>query len=360
MSATSAEGAERAIALLTEMVRIPSLSGSEEPLARWLVQEMRALGYDAERDEAGNAVGHLGSGPRHIVLLGHLDTVPGVVPVRREGALLFGRGSVDAKGPLAAMVMAVAGLGPQPGTRITVAGAVEEEAASSRGARHVAGLFAPDYAIIGEPSGWDRVTLGYKGRLLIDYCLVRPMAHTAGKAHAAVEEAVSVWLRVAAEAGGYNAARVSPFGRVDASLRALNTSSDGLEDRVTMTIGLRLPLDFEPDALLERLAGWAGDATVTTRGHESAYLADRRNALTSAFLAAIRAEGSRATFVTKTGTSDMNVLGPLWKCPIIAYGPGDSAWDHTPDEHIDLDEYLRGIAVLRGALARLAAAGSRA
>ncbi len=51
-------------------------------------------------------------------------------------------------------------------------------------------------------------------------------------------------------------------------------------------------------------------------------------------------------FLYKTGTADMNVVGPRWNCPILAYGPGDSALDHTPDEHIDLDEYLQAIDVL--------------
>jgi [amino group carrier protein]-lysine/ornithine hydrolase len=42
----------------------------------------------------------------------------------------------------------------------------------------------------------------------------------------------------------------------------------------------------------------------------------------------------------------MNVLAPHWCCPVVAYGPGDSALDHTPHEHISLQEYLRAIDVL--------------
>jgi len=55
----------------------------------------------------------------------------------------------------------------------------------------------------------------------------------------------------------------------------------------------------------------------------------------------------------KTGTSDMNIAAPAWGCPILAYGPGDSALDHTPDEHIDLDEYLRAVRVLTGVIEAL-------
>jgi hypothetical protein len=43
-------------------------------------------------------------------------------------------------------------------------------------------------------------------------------------------------------------------------------------------------------------------------------------------------------------------VAPAWGCPALAYGPGDAALDHTPDEHIVLAEYLRGIAVLEQTL----------
>jgi len=59
----------------------------------------------------------------------------------------------------------------------------------------------------------------------------------------------------------------------------------------------------------------------------------------------------------KTGTSDMNVVGPVWHCPIVAYGPGDSNLDHTPHEHILIEEYGRAIAVLTRVLVALGSAG---
>jgi LysW-gamma-L-lysine carboxypeptidase len=60
-------------------------------------------------------------------------------------------------------------------------------------------------------------------------------------------------------------------------------------------------------------------------------------------------------FVVKTGTSDMNVVAPVWQCPIVAYGPGDSALDHTPHERLDLDEYWTAVQVLEATLRQLAA-----
>jgi LysW-gamma-L-lysine carboxypeptidase len=84
------------------------------------------------------------------------------------------------------------------------------------------------------------------------------------------------------------------------------------------------------------------------RGREEPWRADRQNVLVRSFLAAIRGgEGQpQPSFVLKTGTSDMNVVGPIWRCPIVAYGPGDSALDHTPHEHLSLDEYWRAVQVV--------------
>ena len=183
--------------LLRGLVAVPSLSRQESAATTWLVAQMQAFGYErAFVDAAGNAVGEIGpeDAPSTIVLLGHIDTVPGNIPVRVEetaaGAVLYGRGSVDAKGPLATFAVAVARLGADWAQnnkiRIVVVGVVEEEAASSKGARFIRDRFdgvqapLPRACIIGEPSSWQRVTLGYKGRILIEIDASQPMAHTAG------------------------------------------------------------------------------------------------------------------------------------------------------------------------------------
>jgi LysW-gamma-L-lysine carboxypeptidase len=345
---------EQAIDLLTQMVRLYSPSKQEQAVAQLILQTMARWGYRAEIDPSDNAVGHLGEGGRQIVLLGHMDTVPGEIPVRREGDLLYGRGTVDAKGPLAAFVVAAVRAGELAGLKVTVVGAVEEECASSKGAHYIAERLRPDYAVIGEPSAWNRITLGYKGRLLVDYVLERPMSHTAGQARGVCEEAVDYWLRLRAWAEAHNCEKRSRFDMLDPSLRSISSTSDGLRERVEMHLGLRLPLGLDVPRLLEELEGWRGAAEVRTHAREEPFRAEKSNPLTSAFLGAIRTEGGKAVFLTKTGTSDMNVLGPRWRCPIVAYGPGDSALDHTPEEHIDLGEYLAAIRVLTGMLRRLA------
>jgi LysW-gamma-L-lysine carboxypeptidase len=349
----------QAIALIEALVRLYSPSGAEQAVAQCLVDAMAALGYAAQIDAAGNAVGVIGQGTRQIVLLGHMDTAPGIVPVRREGELLYGRGSVDAKGPLAAFVIAgarAARLGGLANLRVTVIGAVEEEAATSKGAYYVVEQYdRPDYTVIGEPSGWNRITLGYKGRLLIDYTLDRPMAHTAGQERGACEEALDFWLALREWAARYNQGKAARFETLDPSLRGICSDSDGLTESVHLHMGLRLPLELDVAELQQVLEVWRGAAQVRTYAYEQPFRADKSNPLTSAFLAAIRAEGGKAALVNKTGTSDMNVVGPRWGGPIVAYGPGDSALDHTPQEHLAFGEYLQAIAVLTRVLQRLGA-----
>ena len=391
--------------LLTQLVEIQSFSGEELEASLYLVGAMRALGYDrCEVDAVGNAVGEMGAADagRTVVLLGHIDTVYGNIPVRVEenetGPVLYGRGSVDAKGSLATFTSAVARLGSDwahaNDIRFVVVGAVEEEAATSKGARFIRDRFdgqgepTPDFCIIGEPSGVTRITRGYKGRLLLEMEAAQPMAHPAGPNPGVGTTAVDLWNRINAHAENYNRERASTFDQFLPSLREMRAWTDkSMQDRVWIKIGIRLPLGFRPDEFVADLWLWAkervdscsplpcppfveGKDAAAQRfqfggeelciefcfhGHEPAWRSARNSPLMRSFLAAIREQTSeRPRFVSKSGTSDMNVVGPAWQCPIAAYGPGDSRLDHTPTEHVRLDEYWQAILILESALRRLA------
>ena len=84
-----------------------------------------------------------------------------------------------------------------------------------------------------------------------------------------------------------------------------------------------------------------------------AFLASKNTPLVRAFLQSIRSQGEQPGFVVKTGTSDMNIVAPAWQCQILAYGPGNSNLDHTPDEHLNLHEYDRAVAVIKQSILNL-------
>lgn len=337
---------------LRELLSIPSLSGAEGKASRYLAHWMGEHGYTARVDGAGNAIGERGHGGKQIVLLGHIDTFPGSVPVRVEGRELYGRGSVDAKGPLATFAVAAAAVDLPPDTRLIVIGATDEES-GSRGARHILNRYRPILCIIGEPSRWDRITLGYKGHLAMEWSWRGPLAHSAGPTPSPAEVAVDTWRSVQDLAEALNAGRSGSFARLEPTLTQLNTGRDGAEGWARMDIDLRLPPDMDTEEVESSLRELIHGELMRFRGHEQAVVAEKSNPLTRAILAAVRAEGGTPRFVHKSGTSDMNVVAGEWACPIVAYGPGDSSLDHTPHEHINLDGYLRAVRVLRMALQTL-------
>jgi len=349
-----------AVEFLRQLVAIPSLSGEESAAASYLVATMKRLGFQgAFVDDAGNAVGSKGcpdsSGniSRHVMLLGHMDTVKGEIEVRVEDGLLYGRGSVDAKGPLAAFVTALAQASIRPGTKITVVGAVEEESSTSRGARFVAEQYRPDLCIIGEPSGWDGITIGYKGIVQISFVLERPMGHASGLQSAVPEMAIQFWNQLTQFCDAYNRGRGKLFDQLIPAIRDFNFHCDGLHDRVRLHASVRLPPGFNIREFEKLVGEFDSAAEIKTYGFEEAFCSERRNELTTALNIAIRRYGGQPHFKVKTGTCDMNVVGPVWKCPIVAYGPGDSSLDHTPNEHIRLREYKDAICVLKDVLSRI-------
>ena len=333
------------LTLLQEMLEIYSPSGNEGDISAYLVTQMRALGFQAYQDPVGNAIGVLGDGEKEIVLLGHMDTVEGFIPIHLEDGRLYGRGAVDAKGPLATFILAAARVGPLPDKRIVVVGAVEEES-TSKGARYLLGGFSPQMVVIGEPSGWQHVTLGYKGRLLVTYRLHAPTRHSTTQGPSASERAVGFWNKLGDYAGRFNQGERFRFHTLDPSLHKITTYNGGFEEEVSMNMTLRIPFGLDVPLLKQNMRAWANGAAVGFSGEDVPYKGDKNNPLVRAFLRAIRARDGRPTFKVKLGTSDMNTVGPVWGCPIVAYGPGNSALDHTPNEHIHVEEFYQAIEVM--------------
>jgi LysW-gamma-L-lysine carboxypeptidase len=341
-----------AVELLTSMLRTPSLCGEEDTVAAVLVDAMTALGFDARRDGAGNVVGTLHPAGTtdtagEVVMLGHMDTVPGWIPVEQRDGALYGRGSVDAKGPLATAIVAAARAVSRSHLHLTVIGAVQEEGPSA-GARFLTQRPAPDYLVIAEPSGWDAVVLGYKGSMRFTVDITVPWSHSAGPLPTAPEVAIDFWNDLVAWCAGQGDAAQHnvAFLQLTPSLLDMSSANSGIEDHASLHIGLRLPPGLEPSELEPEIRALIPTGSLSFNHGDPAVRSDKRNPLVASFLRSIRLEEGNPRFKVKTGTSDMNVVGPVWGCPMVAYGPGDSGLDHTPQEHVMIDEYLRGIRVL--------------
>jgi acetylornithine deacetylase len=165
------------VALTRSLVDIDSTTGREGETGRWLAGYLRDRGYHVTEqpvsDGRFNVYAHFGTPPA-IVFSTHFDCVPPFFPSHEERGLVFGRGSCDAKGILAAQVTAAERLRAAGETRVALLYLVGEERGSD-GAR-VANQHAPDgvrFLINGEPTdnrlgaatrGLLRVRLHAKGR----------------------------------------------------------------------------------------------------------------------------------------------------------------------------------------------------
>jgi LysW-gamma-L-lysine carboxypeptidase len=333
--------------LLYGMLEISSLSGDEQRLARFLLGTLTGLGFRARCDEAGNVIADIGTGDGPVImLLSHMDTVGPVLPVRREPDRMYGRGAVDAMGPLATMISAAAQRPRFPGT-LRVIGAVEEEWLS-RGGHHIAAtLPPPDALIVGEPGGWDRVVLGYKGKIDLEFWVERPAAHSTKPVPKASEVVAEFWQQVLATLGpGLDH---GSFHRPAATLRCIN--GDLVTGRAE--VDCRVPPGFAVDDFAERLRAAMPGGEVKLIRSIPAVRVERSSPVASCLSVAIRAAGGRPRPTLKTGTSDMNTVSPAWTVPMAAYGPGNASLDHSDDEHIEIAEFQRAVTILGTAVDEL-------
>ena len=335
---------EDARQLLIDLVSLPSPSGEEAECASQLAAFFDSHDRDVWIDDCGNV---RAPASEDLLVTSHIDTVPGDIPVRVEDGTLFGRGSVDAKGSLAAMAVAAVTSG------VSFVGVVGEEIDSS-GAHHiVANRDAPKAVVNGEPSGWDGITLGYRGLLGGTYVSTSESGHSSRPDPNAIQHAIAWWNRV--EASFERDEWDSIFEQVTSKPVAFEggIADDGLSVEATLDVQLRVPPSMSTDTVRERADGELEHGTVHWWDDIPPVMASPRTPLARAFRAAIRNEGGEPRLLRKTGTSDMNVFADAWDVPIVTYGPGDSGLDHTPNEHIDLGEYDRAVAVLENVATRM-------
>ncbi|PZT71789.1 acetyl-lysine deacetylase [Streptomyces sp. AC1-42T] len=336
-----------AVALLAEVVAIPSVSGSEQKLAERLRDFAAGFGAESHLDEVGNVHAVVGRGTRTVMLLSHLDTVAGDVPYEHGEHLVRGRGAADAKGALTAMLVAAL-TSRHLGLRVHWVGVVEEETLWSRGAEYVrTSVPVPDAVIVGEPSGASSVTIGYKGMVELEARCEVARTHTATPGPKSSEILVRALARLFDRYGTRGNDRFGDVGMVVRDGRFEPFSS-------VCSLVFRTPPGTSPEELRRDVAAVLGEAVGVSAVYDvPAVVVARDSVCVRALSRAIALRGQVPNHKLKTGTSDMNTLSRSWRVPMATYGPGDSRQDHTDDEHILIREYLDGTHVLRAALGEL-------
>lgn len=357
------------VGLLVESLGIYSPTTEEAGLASFLADEMKLLGYSGVHlDRAGNVIGEVGKGRTRLLLCGHMDTVPGMLPVKKLKGAISGRGAADAKSPLCALLFAGA-QAADSGIRVTFAGVTEEEGDGAGIERLIRSGPKFDYAVFGEPGGADRLTVGYRGRVSLQLAVRTAGGHAGSPwAHrSAFDEFGSVMARLkqyegsrAVEGDHFRSLSISP------TLIKAGSYQNVVPSQCEATLDLRLPPSIssstavrEIRAIAERPAEGV-KVRVSAGPPTEAYEADPGSTLVRAFQRAIIVRlKSKPKLVRKTGTGDMNTFAEKTGAVCLTYGPGSTATSHTDGEVVLVRDYLDSIEVAREAIGQLAAIGSR-
>jgi len=350
--------------LLYELVSQYSPSGSEgtisERIRLLLLQELKA--DRAYHDVAGNVIGvHDGDEPT-ILLCGHIDTVPGELPVKIDNNFVYGRGAVDAKAPLAAFLYTLYELKKIAfQKKIIVAGVVGEEDTGKGIRQLIKDDIKPSFAIFGEPCSLTNIVVGYRGgvRLGLEFKTESFHASSPWLGKSAVDAAIELWTHIRR----YNelaAGQEKKFNTVSACLTKISggESHNMTPSSCRMALDIRFPPSIEGrrivgeiEAEAKRICEKKIDFKIEVEDFTPPYTAPVKSKLVEAFKQAVRrVKGTDAKLVRKTGSGDMNIFGTEEKVPSITFGAGDPRLSHTPHEKVSIAEYLDSIKVLKEAL----------
>ena len=369
---------ERAVQFAAELVRIPSPSGGEEAVARRIVRELRALGFDEARvDRAGNVTGRIAGtgGAPAVMLSSHMDVVDagdldawehdpygGVV----DSGFLHGRGSMDVKGPLALQVYAAARfVERRPAGDLLMAFSVFEEK-GGWGMMHLMDTapIRPGAVILSEATGGDLCT-GHRGHAELAVEIHGRAAHASAPERGRNPNDVLPGVLSALRELSLAQPRDPVLGvatLTPTTLACRPASGNVIPDCVRVTLDLRvLPEWDEAQALAEIRArirervppaegirvevlpgrathrawtGWEDEHSTFTPG----FLVADEHPVVRAAVEAIRAETGHAprTRPWQFGTDGGHACG-THGVPTIGYAPGWEALAHTSRERLELD-----------------------
>lgn len=361
---------DRAVELVQEVCRIPSVLGEEGELARFLASVMSESGFEDVQlqpvlPDRPNAVGKvsLGEGPA-VVLTGHLDTKPvshgWSVTEPFSGALVdgsvYGHGVMDMKAALACQIVAIeavraSGL-PMRGTLGMAA--VADHMGDQLGSIAYFDTFDADLCVLGELTD-NQVCLGHRGRYYFDITTQGRSAHTAHKDQAINANALAAQAVLALEASKYEP-ELEPWivelfgpetyvvpGRIYGGLPPGGPSM--IPDECVIRVDTRPQpgvsiedVRAEIDRCLERAA--EADprfrADVVLADVKSGYLAAPEDEVVRLMRAAVReVRGQEPPLVVENWLGDTASFGG--KVPTVIFGPGGPPV-YCPDEHLTVED----------------------
>jgi acetylornithine deacetylase/succinyl-diaminopimelate desuccinylase family protein len=375
---------EELVALTRKLISIPShwdVPTLEVEVVKALEEFFveQGLPYELQPvdEKRSNIIARLpgAGGGRTLALNGHLDTVPPynmkVEPFAAvmEGSRIYGRGTVDMKGPIAAMIMALLAFqraGIKLKGDVFFTGVLAEETNSDGSETLIDSGFRTDGAVVGEPSNRE-YAIGHRGLEWLEIEIIGKTAH-GGIPDAGVNAIVNaakfimrvqekVVPRLKGIQNPYMGPSVMNFGRIEGG-----TQPSTVADRCTILLDRRYtPAEDLSDVLKEyedilaELSREDPDFKGTLCRMESSLMkkydhvpmeTSPEDPLVLCVKASLEAiTGAPPRLTTRRGWTDAAILNYYGKIATVVYGPGDISRSHTPEEYITVEELWEGFQV---------------
>ena len=346
----------REVDLLVSLLEAYSPSGETAEALEVAASFLEEAGLSPSIDKHGTLTCSTGGEPK-VLVCGHIDTIPGKLPVVVKGDVVSGRGAVDAKGPLATAIAALARLAEKGVDGALLAAVSDEETEGGEGTRSLVRSLPSslEWSIVAEPTRGRGVAVSYHGRLTFKLVVRgRPMHASASirfenpieacfKAYAKIKESVVALL---------GKAPICPTAIQGGGHHGL------MPEECSMYIDIRVPPGYAVKQVMERirqavdmLGGSKLEHEIEWYSFEEPYSVDPENPLVTVFASKIREIlGVEPLLIRKLGTSDFNLIGRELGIPTVAYGPGNPRLSHTNIERLSISEYLDSIRVLESVL----------
>jgi acetylornithine deacetylase len=334
----------RAVALLQDLVRLPSPSGKEEAVVARLEAEFRDLGWKPEV-RGRNLTTTLDGGEGPLLLLNsHTDTVPvgeewtkDPLAANIEDGRIYGRGTNDAKGCLTAMILGAAAAfrTRAPKGRLMIAASCEEEVLGEGLEKLLPTLPRPDAAVVGEPTGL-RPAVAQKGLIVLEITAAGRSAHAA---HGGGVNAVEAAARDVLALQGLSFDRPhAALGRPSLNVTQISggTRHNVIPDRCKIVLDIRTTPAYSADEIIARVRETAKGEVFVRSSRLGSVETDPNHPIVKAALAA-----SPQSHIYGSATlSDWVFLKGV---PTVKAGPGNSLRSHTPDEYLEVAELEAGV-----------------
>lgn len=317
------------IKLTRTLIDIPSVTGEEAEIGRFLACYLEELNFDVEAQnvspDRNNIIARTKADPE-VVFSTHIDTVPPFIASSEDGEHIFGRGACDTKGIIASMISAAVHLRDQGEERIGLLFVVDEEM-NSTGARLANGHQLArkcKFLINGEPTE-SRLAVGSKGSLRVRIKTTGRAAHSAYPelGDSAIDKIVDVLQRIRQikwPSDPFFGATTCNIGTLSGGVR-----SNVIADSASADIQIRLVTDLQPiKELFEAAVGNKAEIEY----------------LTSVLPIRMLAVDGMSSDVVRFTTDVPNLAN--WGKPLL-FGPGSIQVAHTDEERIAKKELTESI-----------------